>query len=322
MYRPEIKVVDCTIRDGGLMNDSKFKLKTVREVYKAICASGVDYVELGYKNSKEMFPESKYGIWRHSDEEHLKKAVDGVDPGSTKVAVMMDAHKADPEDITPCSDSVIDMIRVATYVKDIDKAIYLAETANSRGYETTINIMAISHTLDRELDEALDQVSKETKAKACYIVDSFGALYSEDIDYFIEKYRSRLGDKIEIGVHCHNNQQLGFGNTIEGIIKGANYLDATLYGVGRGAGNCPLELLVGFLKNPKFNIRPLVEAAGKTIVPLQKEFEWGYRLPYMISGILNLHPLEAMEYLRAEKKSGKIGDIMAFYERMLEESKG
>jgi 4-hydroxy 2-oxovalerate aldolase len=89
-------------------------------------------------------------------------------------------------------------------------------------------------------------------------------------------------------------QQLAYANTIEGIIKNANYLDATLCGLGRAAGNCPLELLIGFLKNPKFDIRPLFDVISREILPLQKVIPWGYNIPYMIAGMLNLHPEAAM----------------------------
>ena len=145
MYRPQIRVVDCTIRDGGLTNDSHFSLETVRAVYAAVCASGVDYVELGYRNSKEMFDPAEFGPWRFCDEDMLRQATDGIDPRSTKLSVMQDAHKAVPEDVLPADESVVDMIRVATYVKDVDKAIRLAQNATEKGYECTINIMAISH---------------------------------------------------------------------------------------------------------------------------------------------------------------------------------
>ena len=273
MYRPQIKVCDCTIRDGGLMNNSKFTLETVRAIYSACTRAGVDIIELGYRNSKSHFSPDKYGAWRFCDEDMLKKAVDGI-PKTARIAIMQDAHKATADDILPKSESVVDLIRVATYVKDVDKAIALANNATNRGYEATINIMAISHVLERDLDEALQQIEAETKIVACYIVDSFGALYSEDIDYLVHKFQRYLKTK-EIGIHCHNQMQLAFANTIEGIIKNVNYLDGTLYGLGRAAGNCPLELLMGFLKNPKFNIRPILETIETTVLPLRSEMQWG-----------------------------------------------
>lgn len=318
MFRPQIKVIDCTIRDGGLMNKSNFPLEIVRSVYKAVCDAGVDIVELGYRNSKKMFSVDEYGPWRFCDEENLKKVVDGIKSDSTKIAVMQDAHKAVAEDILPKEKSVVDVIRVATYVKDVDKAINLANNATDKGYEATINIMSISVALERELDEALQQIEEETKIKACYVVDSFGALYSEDIDFYVDKYKKYLKNK-EVGVHCHNQQQLGFANTIAGIIRGANYIDGTLYGLGRAAGNCPLELLMSFLKNPKFNIRPLLDVISKKILPLGKEIHWGYCIPYMLTGVLNRHPQASVTLMEMDDSAPEKKDFLKFYEKLTEE---
>ena len=299
MYRPNLKVVDCTIRDGGLMNNSNFPLETVREVYEAVCASGVDYVELGYQNSDQHFSRDKYGPWRFCDEKDLRAAIEGIDARSTKLAIMRDSHKSYAEDIIPKSESVVDMMRVATYVKDVDKAIKIANTALEAGYEATINIMSMSVEGGIFLEEALQQIEEETKVKAVYVVDSFGALYSEEVHFFVEKFKNILKTK-EIGVHFHNNQQLAFANTIEGIIKNANFVDGTLLGLGRGAGNCPLELLLAFLKNPKFRILPLIQAIEKKIMPLGKNIKWGYHIPYMLTGVFNVHPLSAMEWLEKD----------------------
>ncbi|MDY7032347.1 MAG: aldolase catalytic domain-containing protein [Thermodesulfobacteriota bacterium] len=314
MYRPEIKVIDCSIRDGGLMNNSNFSVEMVKKVFRAVNNSGVDVIELGYRNSKDFFSTKEYGPWRFCDEHILREVTEGVDH-QVEIAVMQDAHKAVPEDILPKSESVLDIIRIATYVKDVDKAIHLANNATEKGYKATINVMAISHALDRELDEALQQIEEETNVTACYLVDSFGALYSEDIHYLVHKFQKYIKTK-EIGIHCHNNQQLAFANTIEGIIKGVNYLDGTLYGLGRAAGNCPLELLIGFLKNPKFDIRPLLRVIGSDILPLIKEMEWGYAIPYMITGILNLHPRGGMKQMNLPDDDEDKRNFEKFYELM------
>ena len=315
MFRPEIKVFDCTIRDGGLANNSRFTLETVQGVYKALCAAGIDYVELGYRNSKAMFSPDKFGPWRFCDEEMLKRVTDGVDPGTTKISIMQDAHKANADDVLPKEKSCADMIRVATYVKDVDKAIRLANNATDKGYEATINIMSISHEGTNFLYEALQQIEDETKVAAVYVVDSFGALYSETVHYLIEKFQMYLKTK-EVGIHAHNNQQLAFANTIEGIIKGANYVDGTLYGLGRAAGNCPLELLLGFLKNPKFNIVPVLDVIGKVIIPLREEIEWGYTIPYMLAGILDQHPQVSMQWV--EKGGPNKHNYVEFYKLITE----
>jgi 4-hydroxy 2-oxovalerate aldolase len=313
MFRPEIKVVDCTIRDGGLTNNSYFDVEMVRNVYAAACKAGIDYVELGYRNSKSMLSTEEFGKWRFCDEADLVDAVGEMhnEPHATKLAVMMDAHKSDPNDIAPAEESVIDMIRAATYVKDIDKAINLARRAEELGYETTVNIMAISQEGSPFLDEALQQIEEETNAKAVYIVDSFGALYSEEVHFFVEKFQMYLKTK-EVGVHMHNNQQLAFANTIEGIIKGANYLDSTFNGLGRGAGNCPTELLMGFLKNPKFDLLPVLECISRHILPLQRAIDWGYHLPYMLTGVRNIHPAVAIDWMSGPRKD----DLVSFYKKL------
>jgi 4-hydroxy 2-oxovalerate aldolase len=313
MYRPEIKVFDCTIRDGGLMNDSKFALEVVRAVYEAACRSGIDYVELGYRNSKGMLSPSEFGPWRFCDEEWLRRATDGTDPGGTKISIMMDAHKSNPEDLLPADQSVVEMIRCATYVKDIDKAIHLVNHAREKGYDATINIMAISHEGGMFLREALQQIEAETKVAAVYIVDSFGALYSETVHWLVEMYQQYLKTK-EVGGHFHNAQQLAFANTVESIIKGANFVDGTLYGLGRGAGNCPLELLLAFLKNPKFNLVPILDVIGQHILPLRDDMDWGYHIPYMISGVLDMHPRDAMSWMTGDRKT----DLVGFYREIIE----
>jgi 4-hydroxy 2-oxovalerate aldolase len=314
MFRPEIKVVDCTIRDGGLVNDSHFDLETVRAAYQAACDAGIDYVELGYRNSKEMFDPEEFGPWRFCSEDDLKRATEGIDPQQTKLTVMMDAHKSTPDDLLPADESLVDMVRCSTYVKDVDKAIHLTTVAKELGYECAINIMAISQEGGPFLDEALQQIEEESPAQAVYIVDSFGALYSETVHYLVERFSMFIKTK-EVGVHMHNNQQLAFANTIEGIIKGANYLDATFYGLGRGAGNCPLELLLGFLKNPRYNLVPVLKVLGEKIVPLLDEIDWGYRVPYAITGQLDRHPSAAINWLKGETPN----DFVEFYDQITED---
>jgi 4-hydroxy 2-oxovalerate aldolase len=228
-----------------------------------------------------------------------------------KLSIMVDVDRVDIEDVKPKKESPVDMIRVASYVKDIDKGIFLANHFAEKGYETTINIMAISRALDNELTEALHQLEEECRARVIYIVDSFGALYQETVEFLVKKFKHILKTK-EIGMHAHNNQQLAFGNTIEAIIHDANFVDGTVYGLGRAAGNCPLELLIGFLKNPKFDIRPLLDLIAKEFIPLREKMEWGYIIPYAITGILDEHPRAAM----ALRSSAKKEDYREFYESL------
>lgn len=312
MFRPEIKVLDCTIRDGGLINEHLFEDKFVRAVYQAISAAGVDYIELGYRASKKYFSADKFGKAKFCEEDFLRKVIEGVE-SKAKISVMVDIGRVEPEDIPRKNDSVVTLMRVACYVKDIDKAIELVKHCADKGYETTVNIMAISTALMPDLEEGLNQLA-HCPLKAVYIVDSYGALFSEQIHYLVQQYAKHLKPKgIEVGIHCHNNQQLGFGNTIEAIRKGANFMDATIYGIGRAAGNCPLELLLAFLKNPKFKLDPILDIIEKEFLPLRQKIEWGYMIPDMICGILNQHPRSAIA-LRSGKEKKSFSE---FYRSLL-----
>ena len=300
MFREEIKVLDCTIRDGGLMNNHRFDDRFVRAIFKAVSEAGIDYMEIGYKNSKKLFPGDKYGAWKFCSDEDIRKVTEGI-PSKTKLSVMVDVDRVDLDDIKPKKESPVTMIRTACYVKDVDKAIAMANHFADKGYETAVNLMAISKVLEIDLKECLQQLERECKCNAVYIVDSNGSLYQETTEYLIKLAKGIIKTK-EIGIHAHNNQQLAFGNTIEAIIHGANYLDSTIFGMGRAAGNCPTELLLGFLKNPKFDIRPVLDVIAKEMIPLSKDVEWGYVIPYAITGILDEHPKSALELRESDRK--------------------
>ena len=292
------RICDCTIRDGGLVNHSKFSLETVHKVYLAAADAGVDIIELGYKNNRKMLKGKDFGPWRFCDEDILRLAVSDVKT-DMRIAVMQDAHKADAEDLLPREKSVIDIIRIATYVRDLDKAVHLANAAAEKGYVTFVNIMAISHVQNQQLADALDVLQARTRAEGYYIVDSFGSFYPNDIDHYMTLFRKHLGDA-KIGVHCHNQQQLAFSNTLRAAELGADYLDATLYGLGRAAGNCPLELLAGYLDRPGLDIRPLLDVIGNDILPLQDTLDWGYTIPHMLTGLLNIHPQPGIDQMELE----------------------
>lgn len=310
MFRPEIKVIDCTVRDGGLMNKWQFEDDFVRKVYNSLTEAGIDYMEIGYLSSEGAFDRNEYGPWRFCAEEDLQRII-GDGEKKIKLSAMADIGRIDFDDIPFRSDSSLDMIRVACYIHQIDTAIALAHHCMDKGYEVTINLMAVSTVGLRDLEEGLEDLAK-SRVPIIYLVDSFGAFYSEDIEMLAAKYMERLPDKI-IGIHAHNNQQLAFANTISSIIAGINYLDGTLYGIGRGAGNCPLELLISFLKNPKFKVRPLLDAIEQEIFPWAKKIDWGYHIPYMVTGVMNQHPRAGMAQMESDEKE----KIVDFYDKIV-----
>jgi len=313
-YRPEIRVLDCTIRDGGLINDHRFEDGFVKAVYQACVAAGVDYMELGYKASKKIFAPAQFGDWKYCDEDALRRIV-GDNPTPLRLCAMADAERTDyREDILPKEKSVLDCIRVATYIHQIPVALDMVQDAHDKGYETTLNLMAVSVVHDPDLKDALDALV-QSPVDTIYLVDSFGAFYSEQIrDLTLIFLEAVEGTGKQIGIHTHNNQQCAYANTIEALIVGANRLDATVNGMGRGAGNCALELLIGFLKNPKFKLRPVLECIQEHFLPLRGKMEWGYQIPYMLTGMLNQHPRDAI----AMRGGAAPDDYVAFYDELAE----
>ena len=314
-FRPDIKVLDCTVRDGGLINDHRFDDGFVKAVYETCVQAGVDYMELGYRASKKIFAPSQFGAWKYCDEDDVRRIV-GDNPTPLKLCVMADAERTDyREDIPPKKESVIDCIRVACYIHQIPVALDMVKDATEKGYETTLNLMAISTVQDRELADALEAIAR-SPVGTFYVVDSFGSLYSEQVrDLTLAFLKALNGTGKSVGIHAHNNQMLAYANTIEALILGASRLDATIFGMGRGAGNCPLELLIGFLKNPKFRLRPILKCAQEVFVPMRQKLDWGYSVPYMLTGQLNRHPREAIKV-----REGKTPDeYVAFYDALVEE---
>lgn len=300
-FRPDIKVLDATIRDGGLVNNFFFEDDFVRELYQANVKAGVDYMEFGYKASTDIFDEKEFGKWKFCKEEDIR-AIVGENNTDLKIAVMADVGRTDFErDILPKSESVIDMVRVATYVHQMPAAIEIIEYCHEMGYETTCNLMAVSTATETEIDLALELLGN-SHVDVIYLVDSYGSLYPEQIQNLSKRYLEK-GDKFKksIGIHAHNNQQLAFANTIESCSLGVSYLDVTMMGMGRGAGNCPMEAIMGFLRNPKFKIMHVLKFVQERMLPLkQSGLVWGYDIPYLITGMMNVHPRTA---IAAEKEN-------------------
>lgn len=311
-YRESIKVFDATLRDGGLVNDFFFSDEFVKNLYQANVDAGVDYMEMGYRASKKVFDESKFGKWKFCADDHIREIV-GENNTDLKLAIMADIGRHDKNDFDEKVNSPVDLVRVATYIHQIPDAIDMIEDAAKKGYETTCNIMAISTTQENDLKTAIDMVC-QTPVDVIYIVDSFGSIYPEEMARVVDLYAnitSKYGKKL--GIHAHNNQQLAFANTIECVGDGVDWLDATYMGMGRGAGNCSMELLMGFLKNPKYKINPVLKFIENDMLAVKESGAvWGYDIPYMVTGQLNQHPRTAIQFIKDKRT-----DYSEYYNDML-----
>lgn len=314
-FRPTIKVLDATIRDGGLVNNFAFRDEFVKALYQANIAAGVDYMEMGYKADKDIFDEKKFGKWKFCREDDICSIV-GENNSPLKLACMADVGRTNYErDICAKANSPLDMYRIATYINTIPAAIAMIEHCHKLGYETTVNIMAISNATEKELDIALELLG-QSPVDVIYLVDSYGSIYPEEMRVIASKYLE-AGAKYgkQIGIHAHNNQNLAFANTIESTALGVNYLDATMSGMGRGAGNCAMELLLGFLKNPKYKLPHVLRFVEEQMPRLREEGAvWGYDIPYLLTGVLNRHPSSAIRFI-AEKRT----DYVNFYQELLDQ---
>lgn len=244
----------------------------------------------------------KFGKWKFCDDKDIR-AIVGDNKTDMKIAVMADVGRCDfKKDIVNKKDSPIDMIRVATYINTIPAAVEMIEDCAKKGYETTVNIMAVSKSNDMDIDAALELLC-QSSVGTVYLVDSYGSLYPEQARRLADKYlemANKYGKKV--GIHAHNNQQLAFANTAEVVIMGVSYLDATVSGLGRGCGNCPSELLLGYLKNPKYNINPILRFVENHMIPLRESgLVWGYDVPYLLTGLLNQHPKTAIQFMKEKR---------------------
>ena len=313
-FRESVKVVDATLRDGGLVNDFFFTEEFTKALYQTNVKAGVDYMEFGYKADKDMFNESDFGPGKFSSDEYIRSIV-GDNDTDLKIAVMADVGRCNyKRDIAPKAESPVDLVRVATYIHQIPGAVDMIEDIHNKGYETSCNIMAISTAQESDLKASLDLIG-QSPVDTIYIVDSYGSIYPEEMQRLVNIY-AEFADKYnkKLGIHAHNNQQLAFANTIECVGDGVDYLDATYASLGRGAGNCAMELLISFLKNPKYNVYPVLKFIDEHINKLKEDgVTWGYDLQYMVTGVLNQHPRTAIAFTKDARK-----DYSEFYKEMVD----
>lgn len=295
--RRRIKVLDCTIRDGGICNDWDFSHTQVRRVYDALTASGVDYMEVGYRTKEGVFDPGKVGPWRFCQEDDLRQA---VAEGPLTLTTMVDVGRIDPADIPARRDTLIGGIRIATYAHQMDEALRILDHCLENGYETFVNVMAVSTLPPDDVDTFLMKLAGSGVHNVA-IVDSFGALFPYHVRYLVHKYMNYLGENIKVGAHFHNNQQQAFANSITAIDEGVDFVDATIFGMGRGPGNCPLELLLFYLDNPRHDVAPILDLIGD-FAELREELRWGYQLPYAITGYYNLHPRAGIERMGTDER--------------------
>lgn len=284
------KILDCTLRDGGYYTDWDFSSKTVDDYIDAMNKLPIDYLELGYRNN----PSEEYlGKMGYCPISVLKK----IRRNSTKkLAVMLNEKSTKPDDldllIKPI-EGMVDMIRIAIDPKNFDRAILLAKAVKNYGFEVGFNVMYMSTWLSDK--DFLDKLGKINDIAGLFcMVDSYGGITPNDVKEIINIVRDKT--TCPIGFHGHNNLQLGLINSITAIDCGVDYVDATILGMGRGAGNLNMELLLTYLNKDGLDVDfNVLGDVITTFTPLYEKYRWGTQLPYMISGANSIPQKEVME---------------------------
>jgi 4-hydroxy 2-oxovalerate aldolase len=285
-----LKVLDCTIRDGGYYNNWDFSDDEFINSIDALINTGVDVIELGYKSlgSAQFFGPYKYCSETFLRELKMKTkcqyacmidAKEFVNKKSELNVVLLDQEA-----------SIFSMVRVASSLAILNESIDLALEIKRKGYLVSLNLMGISLISENDLALLLAKIPKEIDI--VYFADSFGNLYPKDVARIFNVFKNNLSGQ-DIGFHPHDNLGLAFANAIEAIECGVDYIDGTILGMGRGAGNLKLEQLLTFLnfekKDNKYSSYPLIYVIQNHYLALQKEYGWGFDLTYMLSGINNTH---------------------------------
>lgn len=288
------KILDCTLRDGGYYTDWDFSPEVVDSYISAMNMLPIDYLEVGYRNKPMSEYQGKFGYSPVSVLRHLKNAC------SKKIVVMLNEKSTSPEDLESLLGPIVgvaDMIRIAIDPRNFDRAVVLAKAVKSMGFEVGFNCMYMSKW-SSEYAGFLSKLGVLNDFCDLFcMVDSFGGVTPEDVTSIFNEVRRNT--TVPIGFHGHNNLQLGLINTITAIKLGCEYVDATIMGMGRGAGNLNMELLLTYLNAHEglpvdFNVLGDVVSTFK---PLWDKYQWGTNLPYMIAGANRIAQKEVMDWV-------------------------
>jgi len=285
-------ILDCTLRDGGYYTNWDFNAETVDGYVKATNALPIDYLELGYRNKPQKEYQGKFGYCPISVLDHVREL------SKKKLAIMLNENSTLSEDLSVLLEQIVgkvEMVRLAVDPKNLDRAISLAKEVKKLGFEVAFNMMYMSNW--QQFEGLVPRLANMNGIVDVFnMVDSYGGITPyevKEIYYEVKKYVSCM-----IGFHCHNNLQLGLINTITAIECGVDSVDATILGMGRGAGNLNMELLLTYL-NKHNGLSVNFNELGEVITaftPLMEKYRWGTSLPYMISGANSFSQKEVMDW--------------------------
>lgn len=297
-----VKVLDVTLRDGGCVIDFNFGQAYMDQILDGLEKSGVDIIELGYIDSKKG---TVSGRTQFSDEKVIKEHFLKTKKSGVTYVAMFDFGKFNPSELEPYDGSGIDGLRIAFHKKDRLNMIQTAKEVLNKGYKLFIQPMTIMRYSDEELLELIRTVNSELpNATAFYVVDSFGEMRMNDLNRVVHLVDRNLNSDIQMGFHSHNNLQLSYSNAVTLLQFFTNrdiIIDASVLGMGKGAGNLNTELFLEHLNlyyKKNYEIAPLLEVIDKVVNTIRAEFYWGYSIEYYLSSVNHCTPSYAGHFYK------------------------
>lgn len=287
-----ISLLDCTLRDGGYINDWDFGHDELICLYERIVSSSVDIIEVGFLDDRRTFDINRSIM---PDTDSVERIYGRVDRRKAMIVGMIDYGTCSLSHISKCEDSYLDGIRVIFKKHMMQEAVAFCGELKKLGYQVFVQAVSITSYSDEELLKLISLVN-EVEPYAVSLVDTYGLLHQDSLLHYFNIMDNKVKPGIGIGYHSHNNFQLGFANCIDMLeTKSDRHLivDATLYGMGKSAGNTPIELLAMHLNNrfgKNYDISQLLEAIDGNIMKIYKKHPWGYNLFYYLAASNNCHP--------------------------------
>ena len=299
-------ILDCTLRDGGYYVDWDFDESTVRKYLAAVATAKIDVIEIGFR----FLPANKFlGAFAYSTDEYLNSI---NLPAGIPIAVMVNASElinyengieaAVNQLFIDKHESPVDIVRIATRVKDVDASREIAERLNELGYRVFLNLMQVDAVELNELVKITEQISSWGVNEVLYFADSFGSMNPDMVKQISRTIMQ--GWSGPLGIHTHDNKGLALSNSIAAQEAGVLYLDSTLCGMGRGAGNAKTEyLLVEMMQRGLGEYFPdaLFPLILQEFNKLQQQYQWGPSIYYYLSAIHGIHPTYIQEMLGDER---------------------
>ncbi len=295
------KILDCTLRDGGYYNDWHFPLQTARQTVESLVDAGVDIIEIGLKSA---FDDECSGLFKYCNEDYLDFLGDFPDATFSFMLNVKEFVRDDKLDeqaldriIRPAEESHFGVCRLAAHYADFELVPEFVRYFRGEGYQVGVNLMGIS-LLDEERIAHAMSIVNGMKPDVFYVADSFGSMLPEDVSSLVGLLRKHYAGPL--GIHTHDNQGLAFANTLRALDEGVEYIDATLTGMGRGAGNLSTEQILLWLQNrgadrARYHSSRVLDIIHDFFQPMKDHYRWGFNYVYMMSGLSNIHPLYCMD---------------------------